>query len=107
MLSFASFAGKGLGGGRGHRNAGGGSRVKWHSPPPSASWAENTITESTRESGHLQSMCTLWCGVLIHTQVTDRLRQVNKNVLEIVVRILSFATRQGSMFGSVMTLEKI
>jgi hypothetical protein len=34
-------------------------------PPPSASWAENTVmsmTECTQESGHLQSMNSLVYG---------------------------------------------
>ena len=58
MLSFASFAGKGLGGGGGTVTRVG-SRVKWRSPPPSASWAENTIiTARKRENCHLQSMTT-------------------------------------------------
>jgi hypothetical protein len=35
-----------------------------HGPQPSAIWAENTnITECTQESGHLQSMYSLICGL--------------------------------------------
>ncbi len=60
-MYLASLAGEGMEGGGVTRVEGvdrviGGGRE----PPPSASWAKNTvITESTQECGHLQSMSSL------------------------------------------------
>jgi hypothetical protein len=43
-------------------------------PPPSISWAENTImTERTQESGHRQFMCSLVCGIVHQLSNRERL----------------------------------
>jgi hypothetical protein len=77
--SFASYAGEGM---EGRRNSSGGGgevvdRVKGdrHGPPPSASWAENTITECTHESGLLQS--TVLSGPWVLVSITKRVALEN------------------------------
>ncbi len=52
-------------------------------PPPSASWAENTlITDSTRENGDLQSMHSLIFGILQGMAKRCRLFGLTNNVKE-------------------------